>query len=278
MKDGLPLPRRYGAIGALCCGTALIIIDGGIANVALPSIARDLHVEFELGRVDRHDLSADAGDAVAALRRAGRADRAQADVPDGPADLHRRHVAVLFRQQPALPAGRPRRASDRRGGRAQRIVGADPLDLSGEATRPRARHQFGDRIELRGRRADDRRAGAGGRALALGVRLRGAVRRCSACCSAARCPIRRRATAFRSCSARSCARRCSASSSAARKARCTATARSCRRRSCWRARRSAIISSGASGARQTRSCRSTCFHARCSRCRRSARTPRSSRR
>jgi len=45
MNDGLPLPRRYGAIGALCCGTALIIIDGGIANVALPSIARDLHVD-----------------------------------------------------------------------------------------------------------------------------------------------------------------------------------------------------------------------------------------
>ncbi|MBN8814496.1 MAG: MFS transporter [Sphingomonas sp.] len=44
-SDGLPLPRRYGAIGALCCGTALIIIDGGIANVALPSIARDLGVE-----------------------------------------------------------------------------------------------------------------------------------------------------------------------------------------------------------------------------------------
>jgi DHA2 family multidrug resistance protein-like MFS transporter len=45
MSDGLPIPRRYGAIGALCCGTALIIIDGGIANVALPSIARDLHVD-----------------------------------------------------------------------------------------------------------------------------------------------------------------------------------------------------------------------------------------
>ncbi len=45
MTDGLPLPRRYGAIGALCCGTALIIIDGGIANVALPSIAHDLNVE-----------------------------------------------------------------------------------------------------------------------------------------------------------------------------------------------------------------------------------------
>jgi DHA2 family multidrug resistance protein-like MFS transporter len=45
MNDGLPHPRRYFAIGALCAGTALVIIDGGIANVALPSIARDLGVE-----------------------------------------------------------------------------------------------------------------------------------------------------------------------------------------------------------------------------------------
>ncbi|MDQ2878519.1 MAG: MFS transporter [Pseudomonadota bacterium] len=45
MTDGLPLPRRYLAIAALCCGTALIIIDGGIATVALPSIAHDLGVD-----------------------------------------------------------------------------------------------------------------------------------------------------------------------------------------------------------------------------------------
>lgn len=44
-SDGLALPQRYLAIGALCCGTALIIIDGGIANVALPSIAHDLKVD-----------------------------------------------------------------------------------------------------------------------------------------------------------------------------------------------------------------------------------------
>lgn len=44
-SDGLSLPRRYLAIGALCAGTALVIIDGGIANVALPSIARDLKVD-----------------------------------------------------------------------------------------------------------------------------------------------------------------------------------------------------------------------------------------
>ncbi|WP_341207819.1 MFS transporter [uncultured Sphingomonas sp.] len=42
--DGLPLPRRYAAIDALSFGTALVIIDGGVANVALPTIARDLHV------------------------------------------------------------------------------------------------------------------------------------------------------------------------------------------------------------------------------------------
>jgi MFS transporter, DHA2 family, multidrug resistance protein len=42
--DGLPTPRRYRAIAALCFGTALVIIDGGVANVALPTIARDLGV------------------------------------------------------------------------------------------------------------------------------------------------------------------------------------------------------------------------------------------
>jgi DHA2 family multidrug resistance protein-like MFS transporter len=45
MTDGLPLPRRYLAIAALCFGTALVIIDGGVANVALPTIAHDLHVD-----------------------------------------------------------------------------------------------------------------------------------------------------------------------------------------------------------------------------------------
>ena len=42
--DGLPKPRRFLAIAAISAGTALTIIDGGVANVALPTIARDLHV------------------------------------------------------------------------------------------------------------------------------------------------------------------------------------------------------------------------------------------
>ena len=43
--DGLPLPRRYLAIAALSCGTALVIIDSGVANVALPTIAHELGVD-----------------------------------------------------------------------------------------------------------------------------------------------------------------------------------------------------------------------------------------
>lgn len=42
--DGLPRPRRYWAIVAISFGTALLVLDGAIANVALPTIARDLGV------------------------------------------------------------------------------------------------------------------------------------------------------------------------------------------------------------------------------------------
>jgi DHA2 family multidrug resistance protein-like MFS transporter len=42
--DGLPIPRRYWAIAAISFGTALFVIDGAIANVAMPTIARDLNV------------------------------------------------------------------------------------------------------------------------------------------------------------------------------------------------------------------------------------------
>src|SRR6187401_3819531 len=44
LADGLPMPRRYWAIAAISFGTALLVLDGAIANVALPTIARDLGV------------------------------------------------------------------------------------------------------------------------------------------------------------------------------------------------------------------------------------------
>jgi DHA2 family multidrug resistance protein-like MFS transporter len=44
-SDGLPTPRRWVAAAAVSLGTALVVIDGAIATVALPTIARDLGVE-----------------------------------------------------------------------------------------------------------------------------------------------------------------------------------------------------------------------------------------
>ncbi len=42
VTDGLPTPRRYWAIVSIGLGITLAVLDGAIANVALPSIARDL--------------------------------------------------------------------------------------------------------------------------------------------------------------------------------------------------------------------------------------------
>ncbi|WP_241461611.1 MFS transporter [Aurantiacibacter luteus] len=42
--DGLPMPRRVWAIAAISFGTALLVLDGAIPTVALPTIARDLGV------------------------------------------------------------------------------------------------------------------------------------------------------------------------------------------------------------------------------------------
>ncbi|WP_236672105.1 MFS transporter [Croceicoccus sp. YJ47] len=42
--DGLPMPRRLVAIAAVSFGVAVLVIDGSIANVALPTLARELNV------------------------------------------------------------------------------------------------------------------------------------------------------------------------------------------------------------------------------------------
>ena len=41
--DGLPIPQRYGAILAIALGITVSVLDGAIANVALPTIANDFH-------------------------------------------------------------------------------------------------------------------------------------------------------------------------------------------------------------------------------------------
>jgi DHA2 family multidrug resistance protein-like MFS transporter len=44
MADGLPIPRRYAAIIAVSLGTMISTIDTGSLNIALPTLARELHV------------------------------------------------------------------------------------------------------------------------------------------------------------------------------------------------------------------------------------------
>ena len=42
LTDGLPAPQRYGAILTIAIGIMMAVLDGAIANVALPTIAADL--------------------------------------------------------------------------------------------------------------------------------------------------------------------------------------------------------------------------------------------
>src|ERR1051326_7011883 len=44
-SDGLPLPARYWAILTIAMGLTLAVLNGAIANVALPAIARDLNTD-----------------------------------------------------------------------------------------------------------------------------------------------------------------------------------------------------------------------------------------
>ena len=43
--NGLEKPKRYFAIFAISCGTALMVMDGALPNVALPTIARELNID-----------------------------------------------------------------------------------------------------------------------------------------------------------------------------------------------------------------------------------------
>jgi DHA2 family multidrug resistance protein-like MFS transporter len=40
--EGLPVPRRYWVLACVLCGVTLMSLDGAIANIALPTMARDL--------------------------------------------------------------------------------------------------------------------------------------------------------------------------------------------------------------------------------------------
>ena len=57
--DGLPLPQRYWAIATIALGVTMAVMDGAIANVALPTIARDLNTDaaFSIWIVNGYQLA-----------------------------------------------------------------------------------------------------------------------------------------------------------------------------------------------------------------------------
>ena len=59
LADGLPLPRRYWAILTIALGLVLAVMDGAIANIALPTIARDLNASpaFSIWIVNGYQLA-----------------------------------------------------------------------------------------------------------------------------------------------------------------------------------------------------------------------------
>jgi DHA2 family multidrug resistance protein-like MFS transporter len=58
-EDGLPLPQRYWAILTIVLGVIMAVIDGAIANVALPTIAQDLNASpsFSIWIVNGYQLA-----------------------------------------------------------------------------------------------------------------------------------------------------------------------------------------------------------------------------
>jgi MFS transporter, DHA2 family, multidrug resistance protein len=57
--DGLPIPRRYWSIVTIALGLIMAVMDSAIANVALPTIARDLHASpsFSIWIVNGYQLA-----------------------------------------------------------------------------------------------------------------------------------------------------------------------------------------------------------------------------
>src|ERR1700740_3124233 len=58
-QDGLPFPQRTWAILTIVLGIVMAVLDGAIANVALPTIAQDLHAtpSFSVWIVNGYQLA-----------------------------------------------------------------------------------------------------------------------------------------------------------------------------------------------------------------------------
>ena len=99
-EDGLPIPRRYWSAAAIWLALSMAVLDGAIANVALPTIAqRPRRVAGDVG-LDRQRLSADDHHPAAAAGCARRPDRLQVHLHSRTRAVHAR-VASAARSRTA---------------------------------------------------------------------------------------------------------------------------------------------------------------------------------
>ena len=140
VPDGVPLPQRYWAILTIALGLTLAVLDGSIANVALPTIARDVHASpsASIWVVNAYQLAVTIS--LLPLASLGEIHRLPADLPGWAGGVHHRLAvlrAVLLAAdadpRPHLPGLRRRRDHER-----ERRPG--PLHLPAPLDRPRRRH------------------------------------------------------------------------------------------------------------------------------------------
>lgn len=169
-SDGLPVPQRYGAILAIALGITVSVLDGAIANVALPTIARDLNASpaSSIWVVNAYQLAitvsllslASLGDLIG-YRRIYQAGLLVFSITSLFCALSDSLLTLTIAR---VLQGFWRRCHHERQHRA------DPHHLSAAFSRPRHGHQFADRRLLLGGRADGGGGDPVGRVLAVAVR------------------------------------------------------------------------------------------------------------
>ncbi len=152
--DGLPTPRRYYAAVAIWLAISMSVLDSAIANIALPTIARELHAAppVAVWIVNAYQLAI----TVLLLPLAAMGDRighARSLSPRA-RHLHRRIARLRARAQPDRPDRRAHVPGDRRCRHHEHECRIGARHLSVEDAR--ARHGLTMRWSSRCRRRSDR--------------------------------------------------------------------------------------------------------------------------
>src|ERR1700694_5558657 len=168
--DGLPQPQRNWAILTIALGLVMAVMDGAIANVALPTIAKDLHAKPGVFDLDRQWLSVGDHDLAATVSFARRNHRLSPRLPGRAIAVHARIAILRACAHAAADYGGAHHAGLRRDWDHERQRGACPIHLSTPHAWAWYRHQCASRRPLRRGRTDRRGGHSGGRNVAISIR------------------------------------------------------------------------------------------------------------